>query len=94
MASFRIAVLSDLHLDTVVAPASWDLARDALKARQRIIPAIPLTVQQATLVPWYQYQVTSQPLTSLAMVIHYLMLLPRSQARGPCLWATAPRVSL
>jgi hypothetical protein len=25
-------------------------ARDALKARQRIIPAVPLTVQQATLV--------------------------------------------
>jgi hypothetical protein len=25
-------------------------ARDALKARQRIVPAVPLTVQQATLV--------------------------------------------
>jgi hypothetical protein len=25
-------------------------ARDGLKARQRIIPAVPLTVQQATLV--------------------------------------------
>lgn len=32
MAILRIAVLSDLHLDTVVEPASWDLSRAALKA--------------------------------------------------------------
>jgi hypothetical protein len=35
VSSLRIAVLSDLHVDTSIAPASWDLARCALKSAVR-----------------------------------------------------------
>ena len=44
------AILWEIEAKDVSAPDPKTAARDALKARQRIIPAVPLTVQQATLV--------------------------------------------
>ena len=44
------AILWEIEARDLSAPDAKTAARDALKARQRIIPAIPLTVQQATLV--------------------------------------------
>ncbi len=44
------AILWEVEARDVSVPDAKTAARDALKARQRIIPAVPLTVQQATLV--------------------------------------------
>ena len=44
------AILWEIEARDLSAPDAKTAARDALKARQRIIPAVPLTVQQATLV--------------------------------------------
>ena len=44
------AILWEIEARDTSAPDAKTAARDALKARQRIIPAVPLTVQQATLV--------------------------------------------
>jgi alpha-2-macroglobulin len=44
------AILWEIEARDTTAPDAKTAARDALKARQRIIPAVPLTVQQATLV--------------------------------------------
>ena len=44
------AILWEIEARDLSAPDAKTAARDALKARQRIIPAVPLTVQQATLI--------------------------------------------
>ena len=44
------AILWEIEAKDISVPDAKAPARDALKSRQRIIPAVPLTVQQATLV--------------------------------------------